>query len=103
MGGGDEGIGRGDDLTRDTEGLQGGNQRQGAIGKKADVGHLEILCECLFQALVIFAVVGYPLLLPDVLEEFVELVKIGQQGGGYGDGIIHFNETIYYETRGYEK
>ena len=43
------------------------------------------ICQCLLQPLVVFAVVGNPLLLPDVFQELVELVEVGQEWGSDGD------------------
>ena len=49
------------------------------------------ICQCLLQPLVVFAVVGNPLLLPDVFQELVELVEVGEEWGGDGDvGFVHF-------------
>ena len=67
VGGGDKAIGRGDDFAADAQCLQGGDQRQRAIGEQADVGYLEILAQGLLKPLVKAAVIGDPLAVPDFL------------------------------------
>ena len=42
VGRGHETIGRGDDLTRDSQCLQSGQQRQRTVGEQADIRHLEV-------------------------------------------------------------
>ncbi len=74
-----EAVGRGDDLAADVQRLQGGDQRQRAISKHADVGHLEVLAQGGFKPLVELAVVGHPLAVPDLAQHLVELVEVGQQ------------------------
>ena len=80
MGGGDEAIGGGDDLAGDAQGLQGCDQGKGAVGEQAELGYLEVVSEGSLQLLVEGAVVGDPLLVPYLLEEFVELVEVGEEG-----------------------
>ena len=80
VGGGNEAVGSGDDLATDVEGLKGGDERQGAVGEQADVGHLEVLTQRSLEAAMEFAVVGHPLAVPNLLEHLVILVEVGQQG-----------------------
>ena len=42
MGGGDKTVGGGYHLACDTQSLQGGDQRQGAVSKQADIGNFQI-------------------------------------------------------------
>ena len=80
VGGGNEAVGGGDDLAADVEGLKGGDERQRAVGKHADVRHLEVLTQGCLEAAMEFAVVGHPLAVPNLLEHLVILVEVGQEG-----------------------
>ena len=88
MGGSDKAVGRGDDLAADVECLQRRDERQSAIGEQADVGHLEVLTQCLFQPFVERAVIGNPLAVPYLAEHLVELVEVRQQRGSYSNQIL---------------
>ena len=92
MGGGDKAVGRGDDLAADVERLQRGDERQRAVGEKADVGHLEVVTQRLFQPLVERAVIGNPLAVPNLAEHLVEVVQVGQQGRCYGNFIHRYRQ-----------
>lgn len=85
VGGGYEAVGGGDDLARDAERLQGGDERQGAIREEADIGHAEVFGQGFFQLLVVVAVVGNPLALPDIGQQLLEFLQRGKQGGCDGD------------------
>ena len=89
VGGGHKTVGRGDDFARDTERLQGCQQRQGAVGEQADVRHFQVLGQCLLQLLVELPVVRNPLTRPNLLEHLIKLVEVGKQrrGDGY---FIHY-------------
>lgn len=92
MGGGDKAVGRGDDLAADVERLQRGDERQRAVGEKADVGHLEVVTQRLFQPLVERAIIGNPLAVPNLAEHLVEVVQVGQQGRCYGNFIHRYRQ-----------
>ena len=91
MGGGYETIRSGYDFACNTECLQGSDQRQCTVGKQADVWHFQILTQCLFQFLMIMTVVGNPFTVPNVFQQFVELVQIGQQRGCYCNHFFFFH------------
>ena len=78
MGSGNKTVRSGNDLARNAERLQGGYQRQCPIGKQADIRHFQVLTKCLFQLLMIMTVVSNPLAVPNILQEFIEFVQIGQ-------------------------
>ena len=78
VGGGHEAVGCGDDFAGDAQGLEGGHQRECAVGEEAHVGDMEVIGKGLFEALMVLAHVGDPLTLPDVLEQFVELAEVWQ-------------------------
>ena len=88
MGGGDKAVRRGNDLATDVKRLQRRNEWQSTIGEQADVRHLEVVTQCLFQPFVERAVIGNPLAVPNLAEHLVELVEVGQQRGSYSDQII---------------
>lgn len=88
VGGGHEAVGRGDDLARDAQGLQGGEQGQCAVGEEADVGYLQVLCQCSLQFLVEAAVVGNPFGIPHLFQEFMELIEVRKQWGCDGNKFI---------------
>lgn len=91
VGGGHEAVGRGDDLARDAQGLQRGNERQGAIREQADIGHAQVVGQGLFQLLVVVAVVGNPFALPDIGQQFLEFLQRGEKRRGDGDGGRHID------------
>lgn len=91
MGGGHEAVGSGDDLARDTQGLQGSDERQGAVREQADVGHAEVIGQGLFQLLVVVAVVGNPFALPDIGQQLLEFLQRGEKRRGDGDGGRHID------------
>ena len=80
VGGGHEAVGGGDDLACDAESLQSGDEWQGAIREEADVGHAEVVSQSFFQLLVVVAVVGNPLALPDISQQLLEFLQRGKQG-----------------------
>lgn len=92
MGGGHKAVGCGDDLAADVERLQRGDERQRAVGEQADVGHLEVVTQRLFQPLVERAVIGNPLAVPNLAEHLVEVVQVGQQGRCYGNFIHRYRQ-----------
>ena len=90
MGGSHEAIRCGDDLARDAQCLEGGEQRQGSVSEEAHVWHLEVGGEFLLQFSVVTAVVGNPLTVPNLLEFCREIVEIWQQRRCHGyDFLIH--------------
>lgn len=93
VGGGDEAVGGGDDFSGNAEGLEGGDEREGAVGEEGEVGHFEVGGELLLEPAVELAVVGDPFAFPDLFEQLVELVEVGEQGGGDGDG-LHFLQIL---------
>ena len=78
---GHEAVGRGDDLARDAQGLQGAHQRERAVGEQADVGNFQVLAQGALQLPVVVTVVGEPLAVPDVPEHGHELLQRGEKGG----------------------
>ena len=88
MGGGNKAVGCGDDLATDVKRLQRRDEWQSAVGEQADVGHLEVVTQRLFQPLVERAVIGNPLAVPYLAEHLVELVEVGQQRGCYSNQIF---------------
>ena len=88
VGGGHETIGGGDHFAGDAEGLQGGDEGEGAVGEEGEEGHAEVGGEGGFEAVMVFAVVGDPLAVPDVAEEGLELVKVGEEGGGHSNPLL---------------
>ena len=63
-------------LASDTERLQSCHQRQSAIGEEAHVWYLQVLGESSLQLLVVTAIIGYPLAVPNLLQLRREVVKI---------------------------
>jgi len=88
VGRGHKAVGRGDDLTADVQRLQRGDQRQRAVGEQADIGHLKVLTQRGLEAAVKLAVVGHPLAVPDLLEQFGELAQVGHQGRRDGNDVF---------------
>lgn len=84
VGGGDKGVRRGDDLAGDAQRLEGGEQRQGAVGEEGDERDLEVLRQLLLQLAVELAVIGYPLALPDLVAHGLEVFFLGEQRAGDG-------------------
>ena len=87
-------LGRSDNLTRDTQGLQCSEQRQCSVGEQTDVRYFQILAQLLFQLLMELSIISYPLACPNFLEHRIKLVEVGQQRRGDGDLIIHFYAYI---------
>ena len=81
----------GDDLPADAKSLKGCEQREGAIGEKTDVWHLQVFAQGILQLFVEFAVVGYPFCGPDFLQQLVEVVRVREQRRGDGDGRFVFH------------
>ena len=79
MGGGHEAVGRGDDLARDAQGLQGAHQGKRAVGEQADVGHFQVLAQGLLQFLVIMTIVGQPFTIPYILQVRHEIIQRRKQ------------------------
>ena len=79
VGRGHEAERRGDHLARDAQGLQGRDERQGAVGEQADERHAEVLAQGAFQFLVVVPVVGDPPALPNVFQIDVQFIQRGQQ------------------------
>ena len=84
----------GDDLAADVQRLQCRDERQGAIGEQADVGHLEVLAQGSLEALVEVAVVGDPLAVPNLAQHRMEVVKVGQQRRGDGDDVLSIHRGV---------
>lgn len=102
MAGRHETVGGGDDLALgDTQRLQCRNQRQGAVGKEGDILHPQILRQCTLQLLVVVAIVGNPLAIPDILEQGVVLLQVGEEGGGDGYDfiVVHIHFVRAYLIR----
>ena len=88
MGGGHEGIGGGNHLAGDAQGLQGGDQRQRAIGEQGDMLDPQVFTERGLELLVQGAAVGEDFPIPDLRQignEFLQRRKIGL---GDEDGFI---------------
>lgn len=85
VGGSHEAIWCGDDLAGDAKSLEGGDERQGAVGEERDIWHAEVFGESVFELLVEGAVVGYPSAIPNLFQRLVEVVEVGKEGGGDGD------------------
>ena len=83
----DEAIRCRDDLSRDMQGLKGCYQWQCSVGEKADVRHFEVFSHGSLKLLVETAVVGDPFAVPNLFQQFVELVEVGKEWGCYGDSI----------------
>jgi len=86
MGGRHKSKWRGDDLTRELQGLHSDLQRYHAIGEETHVLDTQILSQCRLELLVELAVIGQPLGFPYLLEVRDELDQGRQRGGGDEDG-----------------
>ena len=75
MRGGHKGIGRGDDLARNAQSLQCGDQRNGAVGEKRNVLYPQVLAQHFFQLVVKWATVGQHLAVPYFLQIGHELFQ----------------------------
>lgn len=78
VGCGNEAVRSCDYLARYAQCLQGRDERQRAVGEKADVGHFQVCGKFLFKLFVELSVVGYPLARPYLFEHFVKVVEIWQ-------------------------
>ena len=88
MGGGDEGVRGGDDLTGDAQGLERGYQRQGTVGKEREMLDAQILAQRLLQLAVEGAAVGEDLAVPNLPQERDKVLKRRQVGPGNVDGLV---------------
>ena len=73
-------VRRSDDLTADVHGLQSRDEGDGAVGKDADVGNLQVFTQRSLKALMELAIVSDPLVVPDLLQHLVELPEVRKQG-----------------------
>lgn len=87
---GDEGVRGRDDLAGDAQGLERGDQREGAIGEECQVLDAEVVTQGLFELLVKRAVVGEKLAVPDLLQEGDEVLQRGQMRLGDVEGVRHY-------------
>ena len=70
------------------------------VGEQADIGYLQVLSQGLLQLLVEVAIVGNPLLVPNLLQEFMELIEIREQRRGYSyDVFIHYCYKVSLVSR----
>ena len=89
MRGGDEGERGGDDLPAvQPQRLESGDEREGAVREQADVGNAQVVGQGCLQFVVVVPVVREPFALPDILQKLRKLLQRGQEGGGYGDGLL---------------
>ena len=84
---GHEAVGRRNDFPRNAKRLQGRQQRKGSVGEQTDVGHFQVFTKSFFQLLMEGAVVRYPFAVPDLPEEFIEIIQVRKQGRGDGNGL----------------
>ena len=91
VGGGYEAVWGGDDFALDVESLEGCEQWQCAVGEETDVWNFKVLAQCLFQQLVVMSVVGNPLARPDLFQQVVKLVEVGQERSGDSDVVALFH------------
>jgi len=94
VGSGNEAVGSSDYLAGYAESLKGRDEGESAVSEHADIFHAEVLAQGLFKLLMVVAVVGNPLAVPDVAQVGYELVERGKEGGGYGDLRIHINYSV---------
>ncbi len=80
---GHEAVGGRYHLACDAKGLECGYERERAVGEQAYVRHLEVFGKLFFKLSVELPVVGYPLAVPDLLQEPLELVEARQERGSY--------------------
>ena len=93
MGGGHKAVRGGNDFARNAQHLQSAHQRQRAVGEQADIGDFQILAQGFLQLLVVMAVIGQPLAVPDIPQVRQEIIQ-GREQGRSNRNYVLFHVTV---------